>query len=506
MNTLGIQAVKTQIDKVDANFLLEGLLQHNYLPTQKKRLEDIPPIISTKSFTAAVAIQLDSHTDQGRNGFPGYDAVEYRLTRFNGVPRLCSIPHPKAYAKLALCIQQNWNHLDHITDNSVSRVVPRQHADGRIVMMDYEDSLKHSRRALSDSFGHKYVARTDISNFYPSIYSHSIPWATVGLQTAKKNRGKKSLWYNQLDSSVRHTKRDETQGILIGPGTSNIIAETILSSIDKDLKTHFNFSRYVDDYTAYCHTYEEGQEFVLKLSQRLSEYKLNLNIGKTEIVELPQPTVEDWVAELRNKLPERRLLTRRNSTDYLNIAVLASKRAPDGSVLKYALRSLIGSIEDGNLDADLRSSIIDYGMNLSFHQPTLLPLLSDLFDDNVVPTTDHLQRIICESARLRYSDMICWGLYFSHKYNILIKDCCAKTILASQDCLPMLFLYISGNQAQKTSVVDFAKNLNGQDIYLLDQYWLLLYQLFLDQQIVNPYGQGTIFNILQGLGVNFVIT
>src|SRR5271163_1257474 len=111
-------------------FVLDALLQHNYLPNQKRDREELPPVFASASFSAPVARAITAI--RRRSGIYGWDAVEYRITRFNGVSRSLAIPHPIAHAQLCLCIYDNWAKLDRITSSAVSRIVPRRHKDGRI--------------------------------------------------------------------------------------------------------------------------------------------------------------------------------------------------------------------------------------------------------------------------------------------------------------------------------------------------------------------------------------
>ena len=53
-------------------------------------------------------------------------------------------------------------------------------------------------------------------------------------------------------------------------------------------------------------------------------------------------------------------------------------------------------------------------------------------------------------------------------------------------------------------VVDFAKSLNPADLYELDQYWILLYFLFRDGKLANPYASEDAFEILNDNGVVFM--
>jgi hypothetical protein len=187
---------------LDDGFVLNALLRYNFLPNQKADCDELPPVFGSTSFTAPVAQELFSLNEHRQAPFMGYDAVVYKLTRFNGVARVCSIPHPKAYAGLVLTIAQNWLNLRYVSENETSKVIPRRHDDGRLVIMDYEDRLSASRQTLGASFGKRFLVKTDISNFYPSIYSHSIPWAVVGVDEAKKTVKNSDKWYNQLDLAL----------------------------------------------------------------------------------------------------------------------------------------------------------------------------------------------------------------------------------------------------------------------------------------------------------------
>jgi len=53
-------------------------------------------------------------------------------------------------------------------------------------------------------------------------------------------------------------------------------------------------------------------------------------------------------------------------------------------------------------------------------------------------------------------------------------------------------------------VINFAKKLDKTDLYELDTYWLLLYQLYLKRRIRNPYSNDDTFKVLRKHGVSFV--
>ncbi|MFC1787203.1 RNA-directed DNA polymerase [Halobacteriota archaeon] len=287
---------------LDKKFLLKALLQYNYFPSQNRNKEELPPILNSESLTPEISEKLIKLSYRKA----GYDQVEYKLTRYNNVPRALSIPHPMAYAQLCHSLHDNWEKLEYITQTENSLIIPQKHSDGRVIIMNYENTKKDIERRIKLSFNRKFYVNTDISNFYPSIYSHSITWALAGFEKGKKERNK---WFNQIDKYQRLTKRNETNGVPLGPATSNIISELILARIDKKLNDEgFEFIRFIDDYNAYFDTYEKAEEFIRRLSEELSKYKLLLNIKKTFIEKLPSPYSSEWILDLTTRMPDKKRL------------------------------------------------------------------------------------------------------------------------------------------------------------------------------------------------------
>lgn len=489
---------------LDKDFVLAGLLQHNFLPTQKKAREELPPLFGSLSFTPAVAKKLASGKLRKKAGYQGYDVVAYNLTRFNGVPRTCSIPHPTAYALLAFCIHDNWNDLEYITKNRASLVRPMAHKDGRLMIMDYEGRVEETSRHLRSSFGRRVMVHTDIANYFPSVYSHAIPWAIAGFDYAKKHKNDRGKWFNELDAKVRQLNRNETQGVAIGPASSNIVSEAILARIDAALLNDFVFVRFLDDYKAYCQSEDEGHHFVNKLAQELARYKLRLNIGKTELIVLPQALTPDWLTSLALVLPTDGEVSRYHAVSYLNLAVRLAKEVPDGSVVKYAAKALVRQ----KLNFMAKLDVLGYILTLSFYQPTLLPLLGPLFDATLLfgrlRYPAELQRLASENSRFRRSDGMAWTLHYLNKYSIPIEQRVADEVLASRDCVALLLLYLSGDAKHQAKVVQFANGLDSSDLYELDQYWLLLYELFRVGAIASPYKDEDAFDIMKDSSVSFI--
>jgi len=493
------------LDELNADFVANALLQHNYLPTQKEDKDELPSVFTSKGFTVNVAQKLINGKRRKKDGF---DTVEYKLTRFNGVSRICSIPHPAAYADLAVCIRDNWNAINYISENENSVIRPRRHDDGRIIIMDYESSVFRVRRELKSMFSRRFMVRTDISNCFPTVYSHAVPWALVGFPEAKKKKKERAEWFNQLDEKIRWLKRNETQGVAIGPATSNIISEIILARIDEKMRDASAYVRFIDDYTGYFDTEDDARSFVRNLEGELARYKLLLNAKKTQIIELPQPLEDNWITELTLRLPKTNgteKVPRNEAIRYLNFAVNLAKQSPDGSVLKYALKSLLKQTVDDNAKMD----VLHFALQLCFHHPILIPVLKGILKDfsaeDIGEFTPQLEELALQNAIFHRSDGMVWTLHFLALHKLDIEEKVVEEVVKTRDSMSLLMIYTYGNDNQKAQIVQIATELiNEGDNFEIDQHWMLLYQLYRDGRILNPYAGEDSFEILKDSGVSFV--
>ena len=371
--------------------------------------------------------------------------------------------------------------------------------------MNYDHTSLDMRQALDRSFGKRFIARTDISNFFPSIYSHAIPWALVGHAHAKGHRHPHE-WFNVLDKRSRSTKRNETDGILTGPGTSFILAEVILARIDAEMRQEFSYKRHIDDYTAYCATEDEAQRFIRELSHRLAQYKLLLNINKTQVTRLPQSLNDDWVSDLTLTIPERENVSTTDALRYLDTAVIIAEKTPDGSVLKYATKTLLGRHPHLNRNTD----VLRYVLGLAFHQPALLAVIEcflDAISDRDIRDRHRsaFDKMLFDNATWRRTDGMLWVLHFHHRLDIAVSDECAREIVKSRDCMALLLLYWSSGGRYRKTVVEFTNSLDSSEHYERDRYWLLRYELFRAKEPVKlTRNERKVFELLVDEGVTFL--
>lgn len=489
--------------------LYVALTRFNYFPNQKEYMGELPPCFSSRQLTPEVNDAIAALDKSNKRKGSGFDVVEFRATRYNNVSRTLALIHPKAYSDLTKNIIDNWGSLRHISENVSSHITPEIRQDGRAFVMNYESPLSKKRRIIQSSFAKKIRVSTDIANCFNSIYSHSIPWAIVGLEVAKANRSN-DLWYNRLDMYTRACKRNETQGIPIGAGTSSIIVETILSSIDSKLRDKgYEFERYVDDYSCYCKTDSQSEAFIIDLEHMLAEFKLSINLSKTNTFTLPSSTDDEWVLELLSCVPVKSTIEddgnpkevyfAPESLTFINQALQINEKTPDGSVLKYAIQLIVSHIEVSGAD-----TVFQEILNLSWHYPILIPFLDKLCTIHQIDIQSyehHLNSIIIESAIKRRSDGMCWPLYIMYSKGLTPSEEATEKVIDSKDCLALtLVASYTGYTPAIKSLVD---SILASDLYSKDNYWILLYQLFISNNIENPYDDET-FNILKSFNVNFL--
>lgn len=426
-----------------------------------------------------------------------FSSIRFHLTRNNNAPRILEIPHPIAYYRLCTSIKENWKEIveriGEIEDYSErSMIIPKpNNLNNRLVSMMAYDSNKNEKFLLLDkSFNAKYFVHADIANCYPSIYSHSIPWALVGHQTAKDNMNDQNKWFNKLDYAIRSMQRNETVGIPIGPDTSSLISELVLTRIDKEL-SDYKYVRYIDDYKCYCESKDEADNFLRKLSKELEKYHLRINPKKTEIRELPISLDQEWVRELKafaNKFLFESELNKfkiNAISEFIDLSLELAKKYPGDSPIRYAVKILSNKKYIGNATF---AFVIMYLARVCFVYPYFIDVFDNLLGENTLGkarrslVSKEINAIVHEHKKHSRSDVSLWGVYLAIQYKFKIDDFenYSDEIINNRDCLPALMCYLYS----KKKKLDTYKYYNViPDIIkekLEDEWWLYIYTLYFD--------------------------
>ncbi|GHT18658.1 hypothetical protein FACS1894189_6830 [Planctomycetales bacterium] len=162
--------------------------------------EKIPPFLSGEAF-----YQYSLSLKQPFSDKP-HQYIHYESIRDTNVPRLMGIPHPFAYQRLCNCLKEHWvnicKHFECKTaqqKHKISRIHLRKMKDNpRLFEMNYNGWRSDPSPETDLMIGKRYLVKADISNCFPSIYTHALPWALVGKSVSKTNRNN-NKWFNQID-------------------------------------------------------------------------------------------------------------------------------------------------------------------------------------------------------------------------------------------------------------------------------------------------------------------
>jgi hypothetical protein len=157
-----------------------------------------------------------------------------------------------------------------------------------------------------------WLVKTDITRFYPSIYTHSITWAAYGKEKVKaKLKLFEGSLADRLDVLVRACNRNQTIGIPIGPETSRMLAEIVSARIDHDLLPLLSHvpldaaDRLQDDWFIGMGTLEASEKVLSHVVRAYREYGLDINGSKTSVTRVIKHLEEAWKSEIGGFLSHR---------------------------------------------------------------------------------------------------------------------------------------------------------------------------------------------------------
>lgn len=488
------------MDEISGDELYRRLLAYGYFHSK------VPPIFESETF-ADYCIK-NPLTFKNKP----HDFVRYDIMRNVNVPRTLGIPAPMAYERQCRVLRDNWDKIKghfHVQTDGQGHVISRNHiqimrGSDSLFEMNYDDWFQAGSPKDDLQFGNKFVVHADISTCFPSIYTHSIPWALAGKNVAKLQRNG-AVWYNKIDKACQNVKYGETHGLLIGPHTSNLISEMILTVVDKKLYDNgWRYVRNIDDYTCFVKTKEDAENFITELAEQLSEFDLAINYKKNEIRELPAPSMEPWVQKLSQcgLLNSYGAVGYKQAKAYFDLAINQMKQAEDNAaVLNYAIKVLSNQ--------RLTKNAIEYSWKMSMHLCLLYPYLMSIMEEYVFspfePPNAEIERFLTaayeDGIRRRNYEECSNVIYIAMLRNLLIERLDVVEILQSADCVikTMAYFYFQKNgEEQKISELHKDAMTLSQNDNDMDRNWLFAYEVLDASDLKDDW------NALKKAGVTFV--
>jgi len=206
---------------------------------------------------------------------------------------------------------------------------------------------KIEQESLRKSIDYKFMFQTDISNCYPSIYTHSLEWAICpgGRIKIKTDRAKGEKPRNigtEIDKRLRYMNQDQTIGIPQGSTLMDFIAEIVLAGTDLELterlkdefpaQSRYSILRYRDDYRVFSDEYQVGHSIMKILNDVLSKWNMKMNVSKTSETSdilsnsIKQEKMEElYTAPIRHSYQKEAMRIYMLSKRYPNSGLIAKK-------------------------------------------------------------------------------------------------------------------------------------------------------------------------------------
>ena len=462
---------------------LFDLLDKGYFP------KELPPPFTTSSFAQALTGPHATPPTGSFSSAPLYSMLcVHNLVRTGGLRRNLGIPNPKHFYRLAAHVAANWVNLTACTNSSpFSLTKPVDGRPDRAILPEHDFAERTVFRAKLRSTC-RFILKADVSRFFPSIYTHSIPWAIMGKAAAKAahaGRRLRGTWEDRTDVLSCSLNNKQTVGIPIGPDTSRLLAEVVLSRIDVELANKFKKIRglrYIDDYEFAFATRSEAEEVLSFLQHLLNEFELALNPSKTAIIELPDQLDPPWTSKIRVFVFRDAGVTgqKHDLTAYFDMVFDFFKRFPEEGLLKYAIARL-RSEEIHRQNWPLLENILIHCILI---EPACIPQVCDQithYRTKRFPITkklwsDCLNRIVYERVPLGQSSEAAWSMWLMKLLNIKLSARSAKTVGNCDDSvvgLMALGLAASG-LAESAHLSDLNRFSPASGIF--ENQWLLCYQ------------------------------
>jgi hypothetical protein len=365
---------------VSSDEIRAALLSKGYFP------KELPSVFTTQDFGEHFAAILAEWRDKKvfrmdakglgkinkktRSGSYAYD-LKHAEHEIISMPkrgyerRNIHITHPVPQGLLAHEIAISWR--------SIAKWICRElYSEDEIRISEhFERSIKginfrrHSAKKSYIEATSDWLVRTDITRFYPSIYTHSIAWAAYGKDEVKGrlNLYKGSL-ADRLDLLVRACNRNQTVGIPIGPETSRIIAAVLSARLDLAFTERCKgvsarqVDRLQDDWFVGVETLEKAEKILSTIASVYRDFGLDINGTKTTVERIVFSQKLHWMSEIGAFLSHRPgALTGARLREFLSLTLRLQGQSHNEPVVNYAL-SIVEAAGVSAADAELIESFL----------------------------------------------------------------------------------------------------------------------------------------------------
>lgn len=423
--------------------LKSDLLKFGYLP------ENLPPTFTTEKLGQFLSEKEEWLSKEAVRAAP-YNASKRGMTR-----RVFSMVHPETAHDLAIFVNLHIEAISEFFEKSpFSLSAPRVMDDGdRAVQIASHSELEAAR--LAKLAPYRFIAKTDISRFYHSIYTHSIPWAYHGKPAAKADRkwNSDAVFMNRLDAILRNGQDGQTVGIPVGPDVARYVAELVGTAIDLEFISRggaegCEIIRHVDDVWIGAHSHAEAEAALWKYREAIRSFELDINETKTLITSADFPYSDVWPSEISQRIefainsPAKRVPDRLRAS--LEFAFSLAARNGDDGVLKYTLRYLDRSTlpdeQWEHVEPFLKRAAVHFGHTIDYVSRIIVWRHLARRDLNIEHWSPILHNLLERHGRLGNDGEVCWTLYATLRLGVQVPPHIAEAIIENCGALSIISL------------------------------------------------------------------
>ena len=504
--------------------LRSDLLARGYLP------ENLPPLFVSRDLGPFAEANCSDYLTKGTIQTR---ASPYNATKRGHQRRLFAIPNPIAAINTALFISRHWDAINqHFNKSPFSASRPTTDRAGvRAITITPHEELSHLRNDRMAAS--RYVVCTDISRFFPSIYTHALPWAFHSKAQSKADHkpGSKTIFFNRLDHILRQAQDGQTIGIPVGPDTSRIIAEIVATAVDADFIVQARrkpartrripaLLRHVDDIWIGARTQDEAEDLLYTYRACLREYELDINELKTSIISATRDIPHFWPKEIGDLLRaefEQRPFGNSQVRGYERMFALdrvfdLANRHNDDGIIKFALRQLddarAWSRHWDTLEPFMLRCFVNYPHSVDYIARVLAWRRRVGQSINMSRWQSALTEFVEFHARLRNDSEVCWALWLARELGAKIRGRAAELVVG--DCGPMALTLLC-DCIERRIVLSGLDQAGIQDRLgerpLSGQFWFFAYEAlrrdWVDRYLFAQDPLYDFFQQLESAGVSF---
>ena len=409
--------------------------------------------------------------------------------------RLLCIPNPLHHVLVSRELSKHWKKLDDFCSQSSISLSRPIMGTARALESKYSKADQPRQRALR-SVGKRYVLQADFTRFYPSIYTHAIPWAIHGKMEARSDA---TLYGNRIDERVRESQDKQTGGVPIGPDTSFLVGEIVGTAVDRALEEQLgplSGTRFIDDFHLYFDSYQHAERALAALHGIAVSLELEVNDFKTEIVQLPEALEPKWKPELRSRtLTDAGTRLETQLLELFDAASDLARQFPHDNVLTYVAR-MVSTATIDSTNWPLCESLL---LRSAIAEPATLKVMFDILRANAQNPINSsaiavaLDAICIHHAPLQQGNEVLWALWVARSQNITLGQPAVDAIGSLDDDLVALAaLHLRSEGLLPTLDTSLWEPYIGAE-HLYSEHWLLAYEA-LQKDWLRPTGGDYILN------------